>query len=85
MTRVAVLDDYQSVALSMADWDRLPPDTKVEAFSDHIDDEDALAARLEPFDVVVAMRETDAVPTLAAVAAAEPQAAGDHRRPQRVD
>ncbi|MPZ50333.1 MAG: D-2-hydroxyacid dehydrogenase family protein, partial [Dehalococcoidia bacterium] len=62
MTRVAVLDDYQGVALSMADWDRLPPDTRVEAFSDHIAGEDALARRLELFDVVVAMRERTPFP-----------------------
>jgi hypothetical protein len=28
MTRVAVLDDYQDVALQMADWNVLPPDTR---------------------------------------------------------
>jgi phosphoglycerate dehydrogenase-like enzyme len=52
---VAILDDYQGVALTAAPWHRLPAD--VEAFGDHVDDDDALAARLEPFDVVVAMRE----------------------------
>ena len=29
MTRVALLDDYQRVALGMADWKSLPPDTDV--------------------------------------------------------
>ena len=53
--RVAILDDYQGVALASAPWDRL--DAEVEAFADHLDDDDALVERLEPFDVVVAMRE----------------------------
>ena len=57
MTRIALLDDYQNVALSLADWQSLPPGAQVEAFSDHLSDEDALAKRLEPFDVIVAMRE----------------------------
>jgi hypothetical protein len=36
MTRVAVLDDYQDVALQMADWSVLPPDSKVQVFRDHL-------------------------------------------------
>jgi phosphoglycerate dehydrogenase-like enzyme len=57
MHRIAVLDDYQQVADRFADWSKLPEPAEVVTFSDHVDDEDALAARLAPFDVVVAMRE----------------------------
>ena len=57
MHRIAVLDDYQQVAARFADWSKLPEPAEVVTFSDHVDDEDALAARLAPFDVVVAMRE----------------------------
>jgi phosphoglycerate dehydrogenase-like enzyme len=57
MVRIAVLDDYQGIALSMGGWDRLPADASPEAFRDHLFDEDALAKRLEPFEIVVAMRE----------------------------
>jgi phosphoglycerate dehydrogenase-like enzyme len=57
MHRIAVLDDYQHVAARFADWSKLPEPAEVVTFSDHVDDEDALAARLAPFDVVVAMRE----------------------------
>lgn len=53
--RVAVLDDYQQVASSFADWDRLG--AEVRFFSDHLDDHQALADRLTGFDVIVAMRE----------------------------
>src|SRR5829696_52225 len=62
MHRIAVLDDYQSVAADFADWSTLPEPAEVVEFHDHVDDEDALIARLEPFDVVVAMRERTAFP-----------------------
>ena len=57
MTRVAVLDDYQSVALDMADWTSLPGEVSVDVFSDHLSGEDDVASRLAPYDIVVAMRE----------------------------
>jgi phosphoglycerate dehydrogenase-like enzyme len=57
MARVALLDDYQGVALRMADWKSLPAGTDVVAFPDHLADEGALAARLADFDIVMAMRE----------------------------
>ena len=57
MTRVAILDDYQGVALRMADWGTLPAGTEVKAFDDHLADPGAVAARLSDFEVIVAMRE----------------------------
>jgi phosphoglycerate dehydrogenase-like enzyme len=60
--RIAVLDDYQAVAATYADWSVLPEPAEVVEFHDHVSDEDALVARLEPFDVVVAMRERTAFP-----------------------
>ena len=57
MARIALLDDYQSVALRYADWSSLPAGTEVVAFADHLADLDALAARLAPFDGIVLMRE----------------------------
>ena len=62
MHRIAVLDDYQSVASTYADWSRLPEPVEVVEFADHVADEDALVARLQPFDVVVAMRERTPFP-----------------------
>jgi phosphoglycerate dehydrogenase-like enzyme len=62
MIKVAILDDYQAVALSMTDWSRLPPDTILQAFQDHLSDEDALVERLKDFDVIVAMRERTPFP-----------------------
>jgi len=60
--RIAVLDDYQHVALDLADWDSLGPDVTVVPFHDHVADEDALVARLVPYDAVVAMRERTPFP-----------------------
>jgi phosphoglycerate dehydrogenase-like enzyme len=54
---VAVLDDYQNVAPSLADWASLRPQANTVFFHDHVSDADALAARLAPFDAVVLMRE----------------------------
>lgn len=62
MPRVAVLDDYQRVALDCADWSVLPTGVEVEVFQDHLADEQALARCLEPFEVVVAMRERTPFP-----------------------
>ena len=62
MARVALLDDYQNVALGMADWKSLPKGTEVVAFPDHLDDEGALAKRLADFDIVMAMRERTPFP-----------------------
>ena len=60
--KVAVLDDYQGIAESLADWSQLPPGTEVSFFSDHLTSEDALADRLAAFDVVMGMRERTAFP-----------------------
>ena len=60
--KVAVLDDYQSVAADMADWASLPGGIDVTFFSDHLSHEDALADRLADFDIVMGMRERTAFP-----------------------
>jgi phosphoglycerate dehydrogenase-like enzyme len=57
LVKIAVLDDYQNVALSMADWSVLDGRASVTVFNDHLADPDAVVARLEPFDVVCVMRE----------------------------
>lgn len=62
MVRVAVLDDYQDVALRSADFSAVADRAEITVFTDHLDDADALAARLAPFEVVVAMRERTPFP-----------------------
>src|SRR5271166_4376124 len=55
--RIAVLDDYQNVALSLADWSALDARAAVTVFNDHLSDPDAVIERLRPFDIVCVMRE----------------------------
>ena len=55
--KIAVLDDYQGVAESLADWSQLPGGAEVTFFNDHLTSEDDLAERLADFDVVMGMRE----------------------------
>jgi phosphoglycerate dehydrogenase-like enzyme len=55
--KIAVLDDYQRVALSLADWSVLDARATVIAFDDHLADTDAIVERLQPFDIVCVMRE----------------------------
>jgi phosphoglycerate dehydrogenase-like enzyme len=55
--KVAILDDYQNCALSMADWSVLPPNVEVTVFTDNEPDLGRLTERLMPFQVVCAMRE----------------------------
>jgi phosphoglycerate dehydrogenase-like enzyme len=55
--RVAILDDYQQVALASADWSAVRELAEIHVFAQHIGRTEALVSALEPFDVVVAMRE----------------------------
>ena len=55
--KIAVLDDYQGVALELADWSAVTARADVAVFSDHLADADAVAARLLPYDIVCVMRE----------------------------
>lgn len=59
---VAILDDYQGVALDVANWPALDGRLSVSAFTDHLADIDDLVDRLAPFTVVVAMRERTSFP-----------------------
>jgi phosphoglycerate dehydrogenase-like enzyme len=61
MTRVAILDDYQDVALAVADWRSLGPEVAVQAFHERLSG-DALVKRLADFEVIVAMRERTQFP-----------------------
>jgi phosphoglycerate dehydrogenase-like enzyme len=54
--RVAILDDYNKVALKLADWSPVLARADVVSFDDHLDDLDALASRLSGFDIIVIMR-----------------------------
>lgn len=55
--RVAVLDDYQHVAMTSADWTLLPSDVTVTSFTDHEPDPVKLGQRLKGYEIVCIMRE----------------------------
>jgi phosphoglycerate dehydrogenase-like enzyme len=61
MTRIALLDDFQDIGRTMGPWSRLGDRVEITAFTATIA-ADALAEALEPFEVIVAMRERTAFP-----------------------
>ncbi len=58
--RVAILDDYQQVALASADWSAVRQLAEIDVFAQHIARTEALVSALVPYDVIVAMRERTA-------------------------
>ena len=60
--KVAILDDYQNVALEMADWSPVARRAEITVFNDHVADPDAVVERLLPFDVICVMRERTPLP-----------------------
>jgi phosphoglycerate dehydrogenase-like enzyme len=61
MLNVALLDDYAGVAMDCADWGRLEGKARIATFHDHLT-EDQAAEVLQPFDVLVTIRERMALP-----------------------
>lgn len=55
--RIAILDDYQKVALDVADWSALQDRAEITVFSDHVAQAEQIVERLKPFDVLCVMRE----------------------------
>ena len=55
--QAAILDDYQNVADTLVRSRVVPENLKITVFHDHLRDEDALADRLQPFEVICVMRE----------------------------
>src|SRR5271168_354556 len=62
--KVAILDDYQNVALAMADWSAVESSAEIVVFNDHIAEPAALVERLQPFDVPCVMRERTPLPRM---------------------
>lgn len=57
MLHCTLLDDYQNVALSLADWDSLRPAVQTRSLQQPFADDDALIAALADSDIIVVMRE----------------------------
>jgi phosphoglycerate dehydrogenase-like enzyme len=62
LVRIAVLDDYEASAETMADWSGLGPQARVTFHPDHEADEERLVQRLHDVQIVVAIRERTAFP-----------------------
>lgn len=60
--RLAILDDFQNVVRSVADWSVLEDRVEITVFNDHLHDIDAVANRLQPFEIVVCIRERTQFP-----------------------
>ncbi|MEO8441632.1 MAG: D-2-hydroxyacid dehydrogenase family protein [Betaproteobacteria bacterium] len=60
--KIAILDDYQQIAMQSADWASLPQDTEVKSFNQHIADQAEVIKQLQPYEVIIAMRERTPFP-----------------------
>ena len=60
--RCAVLDDYQGVALTMADWTQVSTEVDVEVFRKKISDHAELCRTLKDFHILCLMRERTPIP-----------------------
>ena len=60
--RCAILDDYQNVALAMADWSKVAGDLDITVFNEHLGGPDNVIKALQGFGIVCAMRERTAFP-----------------------
>jgi phosphoglycerate dehydrogenase-like enzyme len=59
---LAILDDFQNVVKTVGDWSKIEDRVEISVFNDHLEDADAVIARLEPFDIVVVIRERTKFP-----------------------
>ena len=55
--RLAIINDYQCLAIETASWNRLPDNVKVDVYNDQLTDAEEAALRLAPYDIVVTARE----------------------------
>ncbi|MCC6887198.1 MAG: D-2-hydroxyacid dehydrogenase family protein [Hyphomicrobiales bacterium] len=60
--RCAILDDFQNVALSMADWSRIAGEVEVKVFNEHLGSADNVVKTLQGFQIVCALRERTPFP-----------------------
>ena len=60
--RCAILDDYQNIALKVADFSKVKGEVEFTAFHEHLGGPDKVIAALKGFQIVVAMRERTGFP-----------------------
>lgn len=62
MAAIAILDDYQNVALKMGDWSRLQSAHRITVFNKPFKNQDEVAKALAGFEIVNIMRERTPFP-----------------------
>jgi phosphoglycerate dehydrogenase-like enzyme len=62
MLRAAILDDYQNVAMSYADWSPIAKDVEIKVFDKPFASQDETIKALQGFAIVVGMRERTPFP-----------------------
>src|SRR5262249_22818349 len=60
--RCAILDDYQNVALSVADWSKVAGDLDMKVCNAHLGGAENVIKALQGFEIVIAMRERTGFP-----------------------
>jgi phosphoglycerate dehydrogenase-like enzyme len=62
MVRAAILDDYQNVAMSFADWSPIAKDVEIKVFNKPFISQDEAIKALQGFAIIVGMRERTPFP-----------------------
>src|SRR3974390_2056502 len=62
MIRAAILDDYQNVAMSLANWSPIAKDVEIKVFNEPFANQAEAVKALQGFAVVVGMRERTPFP-----------------------
>ena len=62
MVRAAILDDYQNVAMGLADWSPIAKDVEIKVFNKPFGSQDEAIKALQGFAIVVGMRERTPFP-----------------------
>src|SRR5262249_52808327 len=62
MVRAAILDDYQNVAMGLADWSPIAKDVEIKVFNKPFASQDEAIKALQGFAIVVGMRERTPFP-----------------------
>jgi phosphoglycerate dehydrogenase-like enzyme len=62
MLRAAILDDYQNVAMTFADWSPIAKDVEIKVFNEPFASQDEAIKALQGFAIVVGMRERTPFP-----------------------
>jgi D-3-phosphoglycerate dehydrogenase len=62
MLRAAILDDYQNVAMSFADWSPIAKDVEIKVFNKPFASQGEVIKALQGFEIIVGMRERTPFP-----------------------